>query len=126
MTNVILKASLTFLTLICLVIISGCSDDDSPQNSDIHFTNSTDKNITIKYYQEVSNWTNDGVSTVSKSDLIPIGEKRTLTIQESLWRVSFTIVYDGVEYDETISVNFVGGDEDYNVTKESLGIAPNG
>ncbi len=126
MTKVMFKSVMAFFILLCLVVISGCDDDDSPQNSNIHFTNNTDKEITIKYKQEIKDFLSDSVSVENKSELIPIGEKRTLAIQESFWLVSFTIVYDNLEFDEAISVNFIGGDEDYNVTLESLGLVSNG
>jgi hypothetical protein len=114
------------LIMLVTLFISGCGDDDSPQNSRIHFTNNTDKEITIKYRQEVADPLTDEVLIKAKEEKIPIGENRKLTIQESIWTVNFTIVYDNVEYDKSISVNFVGGDEDYNVTLQSLGIASNG
>ena len=115
-----------FLIILVSLFISGCGDDASPQNSKIHFTNNTDKEITIKYRQEVSDSLTDEIVIKAKEEKIPIGENRTLTIQESIWTVRFTVVYNNVEYDESISVNYVGGDEDYNVTLQSLGIASNG
>jgi hypothetical protein len=114
-----------FFFILISLFVSGCGDDDSPQNSNIHFTNSTDKVITVKYYQEVTDPFTDKTVTKSKTETIPIGENRTLSVQESFWTVSFTIVYNNIEYDEAISVNYVGGDEDYNITLQSLGITSN-
>jgi hypothetical protein len=126
MTKVIFKSAIALFILLGVGAISGCGDDNTPQNSNIHFTNSTDKEITIIYRQEVRDPFNDTVTTESKSDQIPVGGKKILTIQESVWTVYFTVVYNGVEYDKSISVNFIGGDEDYNVSLQSLGLISNG
>ena len=126
MTDTILKYIIALFIIFSVGAISGCGDDATPQNADIHFTNSTDKVITIRYRQEVQDPFDHTVTTESKSDEIQVGRRKTLTIQEGFWIVDFTVVYNNVEYERYVSLDFFDSSADYNVTLESLGLISNG